>query len=64
MFLLKLQEADEDSSLTPDQLRQLELIDNMPLCKETVINEESAEYCNLNVEEQAKLWGKNKDLLR
>uniref|UniRef100_A0A0L8H9Q3 Histone-lysine N-methyltransferase n=1 Tax=Octopus bimaculoides TaxID=37653 RepID=A0A0L8H9Q3_OCTBM len=56
----RTEEADEDSSLTPDQLRQLELIDNMPLCKETVINEESAEYCNLNVEEQAKLWEKRK----
>lgn len=54
------EESDEHSSLTPDQLRQLELIDNMPLCKETVLAEESGLHGSLSVVEEERLWEKRK----
>lgn len=55
---LFLQSEDSLPQLTPEQQRQLELIDMMPLCKETESPSDIPEWDAKTAEEREHLLGK------
>ena len=58
-----VQSEESLPQLTPEQQRQLELIDMMPLCKETESAADMTEWDNKSAEEREQILGENSDAL-
>ena len=56
---LCVQSEESLPQLTPEQQRQLELIDSMPLCKETESSSELPDWDNKTPEEREQILGEH-----